>query len=194
MIARGLGYRGESDAVSDAKVNRMIMMLQQYPPDVTKSVTTQLWGKWMPTVDEMEQHMRAKVAWRREIFDALIGCEIISQEQVRISKERRLAMDVIEAMRPFPIWDNGKENRHKRWTECVAVLKDKVITFTDYANAGHGWEREINEALEYINGDFVPYPYAPLSLEDRQALIAEEKAEREAKTKIMIASLMDDGS
>ena len=197
MIARGLSFRTDGDLFSDAKFNRYAQAFASYPPDIAGAICRRLRPDgWLPATDTLEAEMREMVKYRQEVYEALLSGEVLTAEQIYAAKERRLGFSLIEAMHPFPYWDNGRENEREKWKSKKAILFAALEQFEAFANDGHSFTREVIAAKEYLSAPLVPYPWSPPTAEERQAKLKQNEAEHaEMKRKMLAefeASVEDD--
>ena len=188
MITRGLGYRNDGPELADQKMQAYLRMFMKYPPDAVLQVGKKLRPNgWMPSVDTLETEIINILSWRMEIFDALLRAEILSDEEIFKIHTRHLEFKLLSILDRLPMWDFETERCRDMRSRGLVTLSDALTALKQHiGNSEHDCSRSITRAQEWLDIDFIPYPYGRKT--DRQKEL--ERMGFEKRKKSMVQDLM----
>jgi len=192
MMTRGLSYRNDGADLADAKRDAFKRMLCKYPPDVARVCCERLRPDgWFPSIDKVEIEIIELLKWRNEVFTALLEGEVLTDEQLRQIEIRRLGYKLSAALKLFPIWDNGKEQRQEQFEEAKATLSNALREFVEFCPEPEDFidRRSVASAEEYLKSELVPYPYKIETAKDRSERLRQRDLEHEQRKAEAIANL-----
>lgn len=192
MMHRGLSYRNDGKDLAKGKKDAFQRMLQQYPPDAALTACRALRpGGWFPSVDDVQLEIEEIIAWRREAYAALEGCEIFTDEQMFSMKSRHLSHQLAEVLSTFPIYDIGKPSRLKYFEAQTTKLRLALDAFTSHDGETTDFIdcRLISQAKGFLSDGYMPNPHRIETPKERQDRMAGERDEMEGKKAAMIEEL-----